>query len=131
MKQVSLECGGKAPNIVLADAPDRDAAAKAAAFGIFFNQGEVGNAGARLLVQDSIKDEFLEKVMAVGKRMQPGDPLDPKTMMGAMVDKTQTERVLSYIEAGQKEGAELKMGGKAARAEIGRASCRERVCPYV
>jgi acyl-CoA reductase-like NAD-dependent aldehyde dehydrogenase len=119
MKQVSLECGGKSPNIVLADAPDLDAAAKAAAFGIFFNQGQVCNAGSRLLVQDSIKDEFLEKVMAVGKRMQPGDPLDPKTMMGAMVDKTQTERVLSYIDAGQKEGAELKMGGKATRAETG------------
>jgi acyl-CoA reductase-like NAD-dependent aldehyde dehydrogenase len=119
MKTVSLECGGKSPNIVLADAPDLDAAAKAAAFGIFFNQGEVCNAGSRLLVQDTIKDEFLEKVMAVGKRMQPGDPLDPKTMMGAMVDKTQTDRVLSYIEAGQKEGAELKMGGKQARAESG------------
>jgi len=119
MKTVSLECGGKSPNIVLADAPDLDAAAKAAAFGIFFNQGEVCNAGSRLLVQDSIKDEFLEKVMAIGKRMQPGDPLDPKTMMGAMVDANQTKRVMGYIDAGQKEGAVLKMGGKQARSETG------------
>jgi acyl-CoA reductase-like NAD-dependent aldehyde dehydrogenase len=119
MKRVSLECGGKSPNIVLADAPDLDAAAKAAAFGIFFNQGEVCNAGSRLVVEERIKDEFLEKVMAVGKRLQPGDPLDPKTMMGAMVDATQTRRVMSYIEAGKSEGAELKMGGKQARSETG------------
>ena len=119
MKIVSLECGGKTPNIVLADAPDLDAAAKSAAFGIFFNQGEVCNAGSRLLVQESIKDTFVEKVMGVGKRMQPGDPLDPKTMMGAMVDETQTKRVMGYIDAGKKEGAELKMGGGRARTESG------------
>jgi acyl-CoA reductase-like NAD-dependent aldehyde dehydrogenase len=119
LKRVSLECGGKSPNIVLADAPDLDAAARAAAFGIFFNQGEVCNAGSRLLVQDSIKDAFLEKVMGVAKRMMPGDPLDPKTMMGAMVDKTQTDRVMSYIEAGKQDGATLKMGGNRARTETG------------
>ena len=119
MKIVSLECGGKTPNIVLADAPDLDAAAKSAAFGIFFNQGEVCNAASRLLVQDSIKDAFVEKVMGVGKRMQPGDPLDPKTMMGAMVDETQTRRVMGYIDAGKKEGAELRMGGTRARSETG------------
>ena len=119
MKHVSLECGGKTPHIVMADCPDLEAAAKAAAFGIFFNQGEVCNAGSRLLVDASIKDAFLEKVVEVGKRMQPGDPLDPKTRMGAIVDKTQLERVLGYIEAGKKEGAELKMGGKRARADSG------------
>ena len=119
MKRVSLECGGKSPNIVMADAPDLDAAAKAAAFGIFFDRGEVCNAGSRLLVDARIKDEFLEKVMAVGARMQPGDPLDPKTHMGAMVDATQTNRVMGYIEAGKAEGAALKMGGKRARADSG------------
>ncbi len=111
MKHVSLECGGKTPHIVMADCPDLEAAARAAAFGIFFNQGEVCNAGSRLLVDASIKDAFLAKVVEVGKRLQPGDPLDPKTRMGAIVDKTQLERVLGYIEAGKKEGAELKMGG--------------------
>jgi len=119
MKHVSLECGGKTPHIVMADCPDIEAAAKAAAFGIFFNQGEVCNAGSRLLVDRRIKDEFLDKVMKVGERLQPGDPLDPKTRMGAIVDKTQLERVLGYIEAGKKEGAELRMGGKRARAESG------------
>lgn len=119
MKQVSLECGGKSPNIVMADAPDLDAAAKAAAFGVYFNQGEVCNAGSRLLVAESIKDEFVDKVMAVGRRLQPGDPLDPKTHMGAMVDAVQTERVMGYIEAGRREGAELRMGGRRAREDSG------------
>ncbi|MBM3490434.1 MAG: aldehyde dehydrogenase [Alphaproteobacteria bacterium] len=119
MKTVSLECGGKSPNIVLADAPDLDAAAKAAAFGIFFNQGEVCNAASRLLVDASIKDAFLEKVMAVGARLQPGNPLDPKTHMGAMVDRAQTARVLDYIDQGRADGAELRMGGKQALADSG------------
>ncbi len=119
MKAVSLECGGKSPNIVMADAPDLDAAAKAAAFGIFFNQGEVCNAASRLLVEESIKDEFIEKVIGVGQRLQPGDPLDPKTHMGAMVDETQMTRVLGYIGAGKDEGAALKMGGEQARADSG------------
>jgi len=121
MKRVSLECGGKSPNIVMADAPDLDAAAKSAAFGIFFNQGEVCNAGSRLLVDERIKDEFVEKVMGVAKRMAPGNPLDPKTMMGAMVDETQTGRVMGYIEAGKSEGATLKMGG--GRTEAVKGGC--------
>ncbi len=112
MKQVWLECGGKSPNIVLADAPNLDIAAQRTAFGIWFNQGEVCTAGSRLIVEDKIKDAFLEKVMAIGQKMMPGDPLDPKTQMGAMVDETQTKRVMGYIDAGQKEGAKLKMGGK-------------------
>ena len=112
MKQVWLECGGKSPNIVLSDAPNLDIAAQRTAFGIWFNQGEVCTAGSRLIVEDTIKDQFLEKVMAIGQKMMPGDPLDPKTQMGAMVDDVQTKRVMGYIEAGQKEGAKLKMGGK-------------------
>jgi len=119
MKRVGLECGGKTPHIVLGDVADLDAAATAAAWGIFFNQGEVCNAGSRLLVQDSIKDEFLEKVMAVGRKMRIGDPLDPKTQVGAIVDDTQMDKVLSYIDIGQKEGAEVKMGGKRVRTETG------------
>ncbi|MGH6882005.1 aldehyde dehydrogenase [Hypericibacter sp.] len=119
MKQVSLECGGKSPNIIMADAPDLDAAATAAAWGIFFNQGEVCNAGSRLIVEESVKDQVLEKVMAVGKKLVPGDPLDPKTGMGAIVDKTQMERVLGYIDAGKKEGARLAMGGNRVKTESG------------
>ncbi|MFQ5774989.1 MAG: aldehyde dehydrogenase [Kiloniellaceae bacterium] len=119
MKRVSLECGGKTPNIVMADAPDLDAAAKAAAWGIFFNQGEVCNAGSRLLVEESVKDELLDKVMAVGRKMRVGDPLDPNTQMGAIVDDTQLDRILGYIETGRKEGARLALGGRRVLAESG------------
>jgi acyl-CoA reductase-like NAD-dependent aldehyde dehydrogenase len=119
MKRVGLECGGKTPNIIMADAPDLDAAATAAAWGIFFNQGEVCNAGSRLLVEESVKDKVLEKVMAVGQKMRVGDPLDPATQIGAMVDNTQTDRVMGYIAAGQKEGAKLAMGGKQVLTETG------------
>ena len=119
MKRVSLECGGKTPNIVMADAPDLEIAAKSAAFGIFRNQGEICNAGSRLLVQESIKDAFLDKVMAVGSKMQPGDPLDPETGVGAMVDQVQTDRVLGYIDAGREDGARLAMGGSRVRTETG------------
>ena len=119
MKRVSLECGGKTPNIIMADCPDIDAAATAAAWGIFFNQGEVCNAGSRLIVEESIKEAVLDKVFKIGKSLQPGDPLDPKTAMGAMVDKTQMERVLGYIEKGKKEGAKLVFGGARTRNETG------------
>ena len=119
LKKVGLECGGKSPNIVLADAPDLDRAATAAAFAIFFNQGEMCSAGSRLLVQDSIKDAMLEKIAAVGREMKPGDPLDPATKLGAIVDETQMKRVLSYIDAGKSDGAKLAMGGSRVRQETG------------
>lgn len=119
MKGLSLECGGKSPNIVFADAPDLDVAAKAAAFAIFFNQGEMCTAGSRLLVQQSIKDEFLEKVVAIGKTMPPGDPLDPKVKTGAIVDERQMERILGYIQSGEEQGARLVLGGHRTRAETG------------
>jgi acyl-CoA reductase-like NAD-dependent aldehyde dehydrogenase len=119
MKRISLECGGKSPHIILADCHDLDQAAQAAASGIFFNQGEVCNAGSRLLVQESVKDEVLEKVMEHGKKMAPGDPLDPSTKMGAIVDKNQMERVMSYISVGKEEGAQLRMGGDRVRTDSG------------
>jgi acyl-CoA reductase-like NAD-dependent aldehyde dehydrogenase len=119
LKKVSLECGGKSPNIVLADCPDIDRAATAAAFAIFFNQGEMCSAGSRLLVQDSIKDAMLEKIAAVGRAMQPGDPLDPATKLGAIVDETQMKRVLSYIDVGRNDGAQVALGGARVRQESG------------
>jgi acyl-CoA reductase-like NAD-dependent aldehyde dehydrogenase len=119
LKKVSLECGGKSPNIVLADCPDLDRAATAAAFAIFFNQGEMCSAGSRLLVQDSIKDAMLEKIAKVGRDMQPGDPLDPATKLGAIVDETQMKRVLSYIDAGKGDGARLALGGSRVRQDSG------------
>jgi 4-guanidinobutyraldehyde dehydrogenase/NAD-dependent aldehyde dehydrogenase len=119
LKKVGLECGGKSPNIVLADAPDLERAATAAAYAIFFNQGEMCSAGSRLLVQDSIKDAMLEKIAAVGRDMKPGDPLDPATKLGAIVDETQMQRVLSYIDAGKTDGARVALGGNRVRQETG------------
>ena len=119
LKKVSLECGGKSPNIVLADCPDIDRAATAAAFAIFFNQGEMCSAGSRLLVQDSITDAMLEKIAAVGRAMKPGDPLDPATKLGAIVDQAQMDRVLSYIDVGRNDGAQVALGGSRVRQETG------------
>ncbi len=119
MKRVALECGGKSPHIVTNECGDLDAAATAVAWGVFYNQGEVCNAGSRLLVHSEVKDELLEKVVAVAERIRPGDPLDPKTRMGAIVDDTQLDRVLGYIEAGKSEGAALHLGGSRVREETG------------
>ncbi|WP_395671171.1 aldehyde dehydrogenase [Phenylobacterium sp.] len=119
LKRVSLECGGKSPNIVLADAPDLDAAATAAAWGIFYNQGEVCNAGSRLIVEEPIREEFVEKVIKVAKTIKVGDPLDPKTEMGPVVDESQMKRVMAYIAKGSEEGAALKLGGDSVAGENG------------
>src|SRR5256885_5404366 len=119
LKIVSLECGGKTPNIVFADTPDLDAAARGAADGIFYNSGQVCDAASRLLVEDKIHDRFLSKIADLAQQYRPGDPLDEKTKMGAMVDQTQTKRVLSFIEKGQQEGAALVTGGKQGRKETG------------
>jgi acyl-CoA reductase-like NAD-dependent aldehyde dehydrogenase len=119
LKRVSLECGGKSPNIVLADYDDLDRAATAAAFAIFFNQGEMCSAGSRLLVQEDIKEVFLEKVEGVARTLIPGDPLDPDTKLGAIVDEAQMNRVLGYIEAGKRDGASVRLGGGRVRESSG------------
>ena len=119
LKRVSLECGGKSPNIVLADYEDLDRAATAAAFAIFFNQGEMCSAGSRLLVQESIKEPFLEKLQKVARSMVPGDPLDPETRLGAIVDEAQMNRVLGYIDAGKRDGANVRLGGSRVREASG------------
>ena len=116
LKRITLELGGKSPNIVLADA-DIDAAIRGATIGIFYGKGEVCAAGSRLLVDRSIKDEFIDKLAARAKKMAPGDPLDPKTRFGALSSKKQLETVLRYIDSGKQEGATLVAGG--ARADIG------------
>lgn len=119
MKRVTLECGGKTPHIVMADCEYLDEAVQAAAFGIFFNQGEVCNAGSRLLVHSSIKQQFLDKLVAFSATFAPGDPLDPSTKMGAIVSKPQLDRVLHYIDVAQKEGASLRVGGTQERTSSG------------
>ncbi|HLD69059.1 MAG TPA: aldehyde dehydrogenase [Pseudomonas sp.] len=112
MKRVWLEAGGKSPNIVFADAPDLQAAAESAAGAIAFNQGEVCTAGSRLLVERSIKERFLPLVIEALKGWKPGNPLDPATNVGALVDTQQMNNVLAYIEAGHADGATLVAGGK-------------------
>ncbi len=117
MKKVALECGGKSPQIFLEDLPDIDRAVEAAFRGIFGNQGEVCNAGSRLLVARSIHDEFVERFTArAALAFTPGDPLDPATSMGPLVDRESQRRVLSMIQTGVSEGARLAMGGDAPAA---------------
>jgi len=119
MKGVQLECGGKSPNVIFGDVPDVDLAVAQAAEGIFGNSGQVCSAGSRLLLQESIADEVLEKLAVEAAKWQPGDPLDPATRMGSMVDEQQMARVLSYIRTGTGEGAELRLGGARAREASG------------
>jgi aldehyde dehydrogenase (NAD+) len=116
LKHITLELGGKSPNIVFADA-DLDAAVRGATMGIFYGKGEVCAAGSRLLVEASIKDEFLGKVAERTKKMVAGDPLNPKTRFGAISSKGQLDRVLQYVETAKREGATLLAGGE--RADIG------------
>lgn len=113
LKKVSLELGGKSPNIVFADS-DLDAAAKGAFNAIFYGKGEVCNAGSRLFVEKKIHDALLEKLVQRAARLTPGDPMDPKTRLGALVSKTQMDRVLDYVEIGKREGAvPILPGGRA------------------
>jgi aldehyde dehydrogenase (NAD+) len=116
LKKITLELGGKSPNIVLADA-DLDAAIRGATIGIFYGKGEVCAAGSRLLVDKSIKAEFVDKLAARAKKMTAGDPMDPRTRFGALSSKKQMDSVLRYIESGKQEGATLVAGG--ARTDIG------------
>jgi aldehyde dehydrogenase (NAD+) len=116
LKKVSLELGGKSPNIVFADA-DLDAAARGALNAIFYGKGEVCAAGSRLLVEESAHEELMAKVIERANKMTAGDPLHPKTRLGAIVSKEQMETVLSYIEAGKNDGAKLVAGGE--RTDIG------------
>ncbi len=119
MKRVWLECGGKSPNIILADCADLDRAAAAAASAIFFNQGEMCSAGSRLIVEAPVRDEVLEKVVAAARSLLPGDPLDPATRLGAIVDAVQLDAVMGYIDSGKDEGAQLLTGGNRARRDSG------------
>ena len=110
LKRVSLELGGKSPNIVFADA-DLDAAIAGAYFGLFFNQGQCCCAGSRLMVEEKIYDEFVEKLVAKAKSQNVGDPFDMGTTQGAQISEEQFNRILGYIESGKNEGAKLLTGG--------------------
>src|SRR5262245_63838405 len=116
LKRLSLELGGKSPNIVFADA-DMEAAVRGAMTGIFYNKGEVCAAGSRLFLEEKIHDDFMAKLADRVKTLKVGDPMDKATRMGPVVSKQQMETVLSYIEAGKQEGAHLVSGG--GRANVG------------
>jgi len=111
LKRVTLELGGKSPNIVFADA-DMDQAVEGSHFALFFNQGQCCCAGSRLFVEEKCYDEFVERSVARAKKRTVGDPLDPATEQGPQVDDAQFDKVMSYVESGKKEGAKLLCGGE-------------------
>lgn len=113
LKRVTLELGGKSPNIVFADA-DLAAAVRGAQTAIFYGKGEVCAAGSRLLVERKVHDQVVEQLVARAKKLVPGDPFDKSTRLGAVVSKRQQATVLSYVEKGKAEGARLVCGGSAA-----------------
>jgi gamma-glutamyl-gamma-aminobutyraldehyde dehydrogenase len=119
LKRVWLELGGKSPNVVFPDAPDLEAAADAAAWGIFFNSGQMCTAASRLLVHEDLAEEFTAAVVSRASSWVPGDPLDPATRIGPVVDETQLGRVLAHVERGVEQGARLRVGGGRARGRAG------------
>src|SRR5438067_6495163 len=119
LKRVTLELGGKSPNIVFADG-DLEAAVKGATTGIFYGKGEVCAAGSRLFVEKKVHDEFMSKLVERARKLKPGDPLDPKTRLGAIVSEQQMNTVLGYIESGKKEGAKLLAGGNRVSVDGGK-----------
>jgi len=119
LKHITLELGGKSPNIVFADA-DLEQAVRGATNGIFYGKGEVCAAGSRLFVEKKIHDEFIAKLADRAKKMVAGDPMDPKTRFGALVSEQQMNNVLGYIEKGKAEGAQVVAGGGKAQVGDGR-----------
>ena len=116
VKRVSMELGGKSPNVVFADA-DLEAAARGAINAIFYGKGELCSAGSRLLVEESAHDALLEKVVERAKKLVPADPLNPKTRLGSLVSEGQRANVERYVESGKKEGAKLLAGGSRASVD--------------
>lgn len=119
LKKVALELGGKNPQVVFADA-DLEAALDAVVFGVNFNQGECCNSGSRLLVQRSIAESFTAAVIERARTVPVGDPLDPRTKIGAIISAQQMNRIVGYVSAGKSEGATLRLGGEPDRTGPGR-----------
>ncbi|MEP3481059.1 MAG: aldehyde dehydrogenase family protein [Fuerstiella sp.] len=111
LKRITLELGGKSPNIIFADA-NLDAAIAGAEFGLFFNQGQCCCAGSRVFVEDAIHDEFVERVVSRAKQRVLGNPFDHETTQGPQVDEDQFNTILKYIESGHQEGATCATGGQ-------------------
>ncbi|MEU5594928.1 aldehyde dehydrogenase [Streptomyces sp. NPDC020298] len=127
LKRVWLELGGKSPNIILPDAPDLDRAAATAAWGVFFNQGEMCTAPSRLLVHSSIAERVTEAVVRRAGELRLGDPLDPATEMGALIGEAHLERVQDHIDTGREQGARLRTGGERTLTEAGGSYLRPTV----
>jgi len=119
LKKVSLELGGKNPQIVFPDA-DMDAVIDAVVFGVYFNMGECCNSGSRILVHEDVADNFVERVLELSRKVRVGDPLDPSVKVGAIIDDRQQQKIMDYIESGRNQGAELKLGGSVMESEMGR-----------
>jgi acyl-CoA reductase-like NAD-dependent aldehyde dehydrogenase len=119
VKAITLELGGKSPQVVLADVGDLAAAASSIGWGIFYNSGQTCNAGSRLIVHRSVREELVARIADLGRQLAPGEPLDPATRLGAIVDERQLEKVLGYVALGRSEGAAIVAGGERAREETG------------
>lgn len=119
MKRTFMECGGKSANIVFADAGDLDKVAKEAAQAIFYNQGEVCIAGSRLLVENSIREELVERIIEHAAAWLPSNPLDPNTTMGPIVDAAQLDGICHHVENGIAQGARLRLGGQPIHNDAG------------
>lgn len=119
VKAISLELGGKSPQVVLGDVGDLEAAASAIGWGIFYNSGQTCNAGSRLIVHRSVREELVERIAALGRELAPGEPLDPATRLGSIVDARQLDKVLGYVRLGQEEGARVVAGGERVREDSG------------
>ncbi len=119
VKSISLELGGKSPQLVLGDVRDLETAATSIGWGIFYNGGQTCNAGSRLVVHRSVREELVERIAAMGRELAPGEPLDPATRLGSMVDGRQMDKVLGYVRLGEEEGARVVAGGERVREETG------------
>ncbi len=119
VKAISLELGGKSPQIVLADVGDLATAAETIGWGIFYNSGQTCNAGSRLIVHRSVREELVERIAAFGAGVAPGEPLDPATKLGSIVDERQLDRILGYVTLGRDEGATVVSGGERVLEETG------------
>ena len=119
LKKVELELGGKNPQIIFPDA-DLEAALDAVVFGVYFNMGECCNSGSRILIHKSIADDFVQKVVEVSKSIKVGDPLDPEVKLGAIINENQSEKICSYFDAAEAEGAKVQLGGGILKDEKGR-----------
>lgn len=132
MKRLMLECGGKSPYIVFDDCPDNlDVIAADVVETAFNNQGEWCCAGSRLLVQDNIKDKLLPKVIELAAELKPGDPLDPNSTFGPLINEAHLQKVLGFIDSGQQEGAQLVLGGQRVQVDIGDTNDSERQGYYL